>query len=358
MRNEKIKNMICILTDDTIRDRQKMDIILMHKKEVYDYIKNNENDIDVDILFKIFKMFKKYDKYEMFDFANISEKIIVRNDYEFIKKYKDEFDSCDYSGLFLSINLNLDIIEFLINENILSLDEIIRKYNVSEEVLEKYIDSDINWDIISLRYKLSYEFIDKHSNLLNWDNLSSNNNLLNEEFIRKYKSKLNFRYISRYFKMSEEFIIEMKDFIDFNIISETQRLSEKFIDKYKDELNWNSISLRQKISEEFIENNLEYIDFKNLSYNINYLSEDFIRKYIDRIDLNGISNYVNLSNEFIDDFKEQLNWENISESHSLSDEFIERYKDHISFKVVINSQYCIPDDLYDKIKEYAEQEKD
>ena len=56
-----------------------------------------------------------------------------------------------------------------------------------------------------------------------------------------------------YQKLSEEFIERHSELVDWDLISMYQKLSEDFIERHSDLVNWNLISEYQKLSEDFIE---------------------------------------------------------------------------------------------------------
>jgi hypothetical protein len=54
--------------------------------------------------------------------------------------------------------------------------------------MEKYADK-INWKDISIRQKLSEEFMEKHADKINWKNISQYQKL-STKFIEKFKNKI------------------------------------------------------------------------------------------------------------------------------------------------------------------------
>ena len=137
---------------------------------------------------------------------------------------------------------------------------------------------------------------------VNWLNLCTNQKL-SEEFIEKHSDKLDWSWILIKQKLSEEFIEKHIDKVVWYLISQYQTLSEEFIEKHCDEVNWDCISRCQKLSEKFIE------------------------KHIDKVNWVYISQYQTLSEEFIEKYEDKVDWYSISENQTLSEEFIEKYSD-------------------------------
>jgi hypothetical protein len=95
------------------------------------------------------------------------------------------------------------------------------------------IDADrVNWDKISLKYKLA------------------------EPFIARYACRVNWAFIIPWQTLSEEFIEEFCAHINWLYISANCRLSEAFITRHADKVNWQYIVKFQSLSEEFILANL------------------------------------------------------------------------------------------------------
>jgi len=108
--------------------------------------------------------------------------------------------------------------------------------------------------------------------------------------------------------INELFIRNNLDSVDWIEISQNQNLNENLIREFKDYVDWTIVSICQK------------------------LSEDFIREFQDRIDWFGISQYQRLSENFIREFHDKVCWWNISENQELkSEKFFIEFKDKIEF---------------------------
>jgi len=163
---------------------------------------------------------------------------------------------------------------------------------------------DVDWNLISLRYKLS------------------------EDFIREFKDKFNWVYISKYQKLSEDFIREFRYKVDWWYVSRYQKLSENFIRKFNDRVNWSNISSHQQLSADFINEFQRYVVWYDIS-KYQKLSEDTIREFKDKVFWHYVSKYQNLSEDFIREFQRSVYWECISKYQKLSNEFITEFSDEL-----------------------------
>jgi hypothetical protein len=111
-------------------------------------------------------------------------------------------------------------------------------YNEKNEVIDFLTTNDFNragWDIISLDYQLS------------------------EDFMRKYKNKLAWWILCQDQQLSESFMREMHDCMEWDTISSYQVLSENFIRDFKNKLSWTQINRYQKLSNKFRKEFVKYL---------------------------------------------------------------------------------------------------
>ncbi|MEA3495529.1 MAG: hypothetical protein U9R42_05775 [Bacteroidota bacterium] len=291
----------------------------------------------------------------------------IKLDFDFFKKYESKID---FTSIHLSENINWsnDLLstfgekfdwKWLITREPLSTIENLRRFkdkldwaNVSqrlnidfnEAVLEEFADK---WDWKKLssnpNLPLSIEFIKKHINKLDFDNLSQNPKCIN--FIYKYPTskrwnwekvlwnpaitynKKSFDFIFYYYKkyyasitpyyykivqplpsfffkvfkkpfndksffLNEEFIkyLPWDNLCKFSYI----KLSLDFIEKYKDKLNFKETEFlrihRDILTTNFIEENLELFDSEHSAFYYLPITIALLRKYDDKINWNNLSN--------------------------------------------------------------------
>jgi len=186
------------------------------------------------------------------------------------------------------------------------IQEIIKKENLNCSIKE--FQSKVNWNNISIRQKLS------------------------EDFIREFQSKVNWCYISRYQILSENFIREFQSKVHWNYISFSQKLSEDFIRKFKSKVDWDNISADQKLSEDFIREFQSKVYWSEIS-RCQKLSENFIREFQSKVNWHHISARQKLSENFIREFQSKVNWNNISADQKLSENFIREFQDRVDSKL-------------------------
>ena len=95
---------------------------------------------------------------------------------------------------------------------------------------------------------------------------------LSEDFIREFKDKVNWVYISQYQKLSEDFIREFKGKINWYCIDQYQKLSKDFIGEFRLTLpknNWLYTTKKEKLQN--IKKNTQY-EVINNNYIIAYKS--------------------------------------------------------------------------------------
>jgi hypothetical protein len=87
----------------------------------------------------------------------------------------------------------------------------------------------------------------------------SANKLTDEKILKKYGkdniaelSPHDWGEISIRYKLTEDFIRKFKDNVNWSLISEYQKISESFIREFKDDVDWHCISVCHKLSEDFM----------------------------------------------------------------------------------------------------------
>src|SRR5574344_622763 len=131
---------------------------------------------------------------------------------------------------------SIDEIKSLSDKNV-NISNCANCCNLSYDFIDKNADK-LNWVPICRRIKLTEDFIEKHLDKIDWNEISYCQNL-SEDFIRKHKDKINWKYISSS-RLSEDFIREFSHLIDWESLSSRSlnEFSDKFILDFKDRLRF------------------------------------------------------------------------------------------------------------------------
>lgn len=199
-------------------------------------------------------------------------------------------------------------------------------FNISEEelVMEMLIGN-ITWKEISVR-NLSFEFISKYKDKLNWSILCTNKN-----------------FPKKYLKIFTEYV-------DWFCVCRYQTLTPTIIKTYDKYMHWDLVAMNGAITNEIFETYFEnlYLSlhlplvFKNPNIK---LTCDVIEKYADYYDAvcwDKISGYK-LTEEFIEKYKDNLYWDIICRYQDLSEDFILRNKSYIKWNKLPISRYKYSD---------------
>lgn len=150
----------------------------------------------------------------------------------------------------------------------------------------------INWNLISLNWKINLQFVEKYHDKINWKCLVKNNDLP-EKFLDKYSYKFTnnaWEYVIVYQNLSEDFIIKHFDKLKLFIedIFKCQNISENLIQKILDDMhfvdvksNLYNIFRYQNVSFEFIKKyyDNEYFDYIINNEKINYNIKQELEQY-------------------------------------------------------------------------------
>ena len=220
---------------------------------------------------------------------------------EFLEKIKntvnlDKF----YSDISRCENISIDWMEKNLKK--INMINVSSRRNLTEEIVEKWINLNWYWDKLS-QLDFSLEFIIKYIDKeWDWDIISLR---CNENEVKKFpklpwnkKLFLNNNNLSLEFKLENN--VDSKELSNLLIGDKSYKIDVNFLRKNKERVcfytnssiatekditenpdlpwNWMAISLNRNISLEFIEKNIEMIDFVNLSYNPN-ITKEFIHKY-------------------------------------------------------------------------------
>jgi hypothetical protein len=219
------------------------------------------------------------------------------------------------------------------NQNIVSY--YLDNYQLSMEQLEKYVadfnsDPDFNthfWELIVENQNLTEEFIEKYIDSLTWE-LVTEHQKLDESFLKKNDPQFNktvWKKISKHQELTPEFIDEYEVMLDLELITEHQKLTESFLVR-------NSPRFTSKI-------------WKNVSQ-YQELPESFMKRYRYALYWDLMTRHQKMSEPFVYEFKKWLNWDYIADEWAFTKEFKEKYAYYLD-KNISNSQKCQtdPDDL-------------
>jgi hypothetical protein len=202
----------------------------------------------------------------------------------------------------------------------------------------------------------------KHANKVNWYIISGRQDL-SEDFIRKHKDDINWNQLSFYHKnLSIPFIEEFINYLNLHEIIENSKLSEEFIKKYSNKLfGKENLQLRlfkyQNISPklfEYLSNKYSILSSSLIAYiiqNQNNISKEFIEKYNKDIDWTNIcSQYHRLTEPFMRKFHEYLDWPLVSKAQKLSEKFIEDFQDKVIWQHIFEWQSSLSPEFKEKWK--------
>lgn len=214
---------------------------------------------------------------------------------------------------------------------------IINNRHYNEKIIARCIDCIPLCTLITSR-KLSEEFIEKYivTTDKHWEGISCYQ-ILSESFMDKYKDKLNWDMMIVSQAMSEEFIISHIDYINWKLLSTYKRkqLSVDFLLKYQDKLDWNEISaLSSYFTDETLYKIGDLINWNVYNYRHPYIKEKIIEKYIQKFDIEILLEENELSEEFLIKHQDYLGWDNISRYAKINREFIIKYKYFINWKLL------------------------
>ena len=200
---------------------------------------------------------------------------------------------------------------------------------IPEDIIEQYLNK-VRFTTICKVYNLSFGFIDKYQDKINWQILSSNENIIwNEEYLSKYIDKITFETVK--FLLPEDFIIKYKDRLPFrglNLNVFTEKTIKECYEQIKPHINNikianihlanhfdNDIDWHKQFvlkNDNIPANKLQYvlneINKSNNSYSINYnthelivnqinITKEFILNNLDKIDIKDLGKNMNMNQD-------------------------------------------------------------
>lgn len=171
------------------------------------------------------------------------------------------------------------------------------------EFLDKVSDM-LNWDEFSTNIYVRWnsEILGKYSHKINWDEISKNPSLqITPELLMKFKSKFNMELLfqNQSFWINDTIREQYIDHIPWEIFSSFERIpwNEEFINNHKDKFNWDLMSANTSLpwSDDFYKKYYNLISLYHLSINHSFVwTEEFIEKNRDKF--NWSKDYSGLSN--------------------------------------------------------------
>lgn len=235
---------------------------------------------------------------------------------DFIREHKDNIDwdslSHDVIFDFKTMKEFWDKIDWM---------TIIYNDDMSEEEIEFYITHIFDYRYYSDSYiiplithqTLSVELLDKYWHIF----------------------KNNSTYVSKWQNLTEDFIEKHAEDLNWDEISRHQVLSEDFMKKWEKKINWNWVHQTQELSKQFVMEiyNEFMLNAQHLvGYNMKF-TQSFIERYYDRFKWNWvlISRYVELNSDFVLQHRCEVCWEDIARFQHFSEIWAEKYlKDYLS----------------------------
>jgi hypothetical protein len=118
-----------------------------------------------------------------------------------------------------------------------------------QEIMADDIDPYIRlWSTITCTQNLSYEYIVKHQDVIDWKLLIKKN--LSKKILNAFLHKFDWTDICKYQKLDEFDIRKYSNYVLWDDISSYKNLSINFVLEFKDKLDWNKISFAYKFNEE------------------------------------------------------------------------------------------------------------
>ena len=235
-----------------------------------DKYRNFNSHIDFDRKFKNPNL--SLDMIELIDFTKIERIALTPLEY-----FTEEKPSSILMYIEQNPNLTPEFIERHIDN--WEWDELSRHPNITPEFIGKHIDRDWNWMKISININITPEFIEKHlDKRWCWRTLSNHPNIT-QEFIEKHLDKRwDWYTLLNRPNITQEFIDKHidKKHINMHIKKDKHEINIKFIDniiKNGNYVNWSIISKNRYITMEFIERYIHNIDFRKLSENLFHINK-------------------------------------------------------------------------------------
>lgn len=149
----------------------------------------------------------------------------------------------------------------------------------------------IAWDFISEKSDLSFDFIDKFKEQLDWKALTSTSSidLSNNKYLEAFYDYLDWSYVSgsSLFVISRKNLEEYKFYLDWRQVTRRKDFDVDLIAGFEDYIDWSYFSrtTQIKLTPEFIEKYAERWDWIELSQNINFAEHNLHDYYRTKLNL-------------------------------------------------------------------------
>lgn len=300
-----------------------------------------------------------------------NRKRIVKHKYltqDFIEKYYNKFDIRELiyhqqlgDDMVITHNISPKLLrnfenisyEFILkNVDKINWARVSRTVNLTDKLIDKFYDK-LNWLVVTERKKRNIPFMIKYNKYIVWKFARFRAPL---SFILKFKDKFDWTYS---YNDIPEYIIPLLPFDDnYNYFV----LTKQTLKKYKDRINnWTKIvQFKRQLSEAFIDEIFDKIHWNNMHHCYRNFSDEFIIKHHDKDFLTVLSRSdklsVDLADKFFDEIdrrkfsKQKINdafayknvsvlgWSMISSMTGLSEIFMDKYFDKLDWRYISKKQ--------------------
>jgi hypothetical protein len=183
--------------------------------------------------------------------TNVVNKFLLKHANDFVRSCERcEFIPC---GVYFST-----LVEALKQCSDVEISSLFKKCKFDEVILREkvmpYVPSlsHVMIDCISKTPNLSDEFISDYHDILNWKYVFANGRQYDESVILKYLNDATAESVSKHQQLTPEFIDKHSERLDWFELCEHQKLPEWLLKKHIGKVNWGQVSLYQELSPSFI----------------------------------------------------------------------------------------------------------
>ncbi len=164
-------------------------------------------------------------------------------------------------------------------------------FEASEITISLLKDKGIDWSSISKRVDLSFEFIDKFKDYLDWHEITKTPSIdiANPKYLDAFYDYVDWKYISAspLFVVNKQNLENYKYYLDWRFISHRPELNIDLVDDFEDFIDWTYFSRATKIklTPAIIEKYAERWDWVELSHNANFAEFGLDSYYASKLNL-------------------------------------------------------------------------
>ena len=139
---------------------------------------------------------------------------------------------------------------------------------------------EVSWDVLSTKPDLSYDFLVKFKDSLDWNVLTKTESvdISDNKYLDEFYDYLDWNFISKsnLFKITKENLSKYKYYLDWKQISRRPDFEIGLVDDFEDYIDWSYFSraTQIKLTPEIIEKYAERWDWIELAQNINFAEQD------------------------------------------------------------------------------------